>query len=115
MEEFYNTEVDRLIVLLGYSAEPVLIRSWIDRDFEGAVVSIVRQRLETLEKIDGLLLAELGKPVISEVDGIALAPGGKIRSIRAEGSRILNEIAAMLGVRILYNKYGMNNLSIRSY
>lgn len=114
--KFAASQVNRLIIELGYSPYPLLAKYQLESDFSAEAIATVTQLLQTLAEIDAKLTAALGKSRIIEADSIKLSPGGNVRHLKSEGSRILGTISAMLGVSVIHDKYRpVNRTSVRSY
>lgn len=127
MPTFTQPQQNKLKILLGYASVPHLLTTELQEDRSQEVIDHVLQLLDELTRpanesigdqggIDAKLSAATGDSMARQVGSLRLNYSQHTAHLKSEGTRLLNELAAVLGVRMVYNKYGGGaSASKRSY
>lgn len=127
MATFTESQQNKLKILLGYASVPHLLTGELQDDRPQEMLDQALLILDELTRpandaigdqggIDAKLSAATSDSMASSVGNLRLNYSRHTNHLKSEGTRLLTELAMLLGVRLLYNKYaGGGSASKRSY
>jgi hypothetical protein len=118
MPNFTSNQQDQLRIVLGYGSVPHLLTAELQEPRTQALINeaerILAELIDPETGIDAKLKAARDDSMASAVGDLKLSYSRHIRHLRGDGSKLLEELGALLGVAVVRNKYA-GGVSSRSY
>ncbi|MBD2457973.1 hypothetical protein H6G80_28400 [Nostoc sp. FACHB-87] len=98
-------QIERIELLCGYAQFQSLTRSQLQLDFTQSVVDRVAEILSQLDTIDAQLVQVREDNYVTESRGTKLNYAYHTKQLRLSGLNLLKELASILGITLLKNRY----------
>ncbi|HEY9629367.1 MAG TPA: hypothetical protein V6C84_18850 [Coleofasciculaceae cyanobacterium] len=104
-----QTQIDKIQVLAGYSAYPILVVQQLAGPYVQVAVDRVDAIILELADIDTQLRDLRPDSLAIEVQGMKLNFNQQRAILKQDGSQLLKELAQLMAISIVYNKYASSS------
>jgi hypothetical protein len=128
MANFTETQKTQVRRLLGYSNVDAMgtqsisvttLNTRLAQDYDVSFIDAVQLLITNIEEIEAQQKAAIAKSRIVKADVITFDYGSQTRLLTQQGNAYIQELSALIGVGILFNKFsagaGVSQTSLRSY
>lgn len=105
MAQFTLSQIETFERLLGYSIFSDVVRNQLTSDYTQTVVDRALEIITELENVDLLLKEARETSYVTESRGAKLSYSQHVNHIKSEGSRLLQELAYILKIDVIFNRY----------
>jgi hypothetical protein len=108
MAQFTTTQVEQLEMLLGYANSITLVHNRLSSPYSQSIYDRSIEIVAELGNIDSLLSgsnSSLDVAYVVEARSSKLSYTKQIAILKSTGSRLLRELAYLLSVQLVFNKY----------
>lgn len=108
----------RVLMVLGYSLVSINNRAIVLPALDGDAILYVESILVRLLNLDQDLETNIRDSMAVKVQDLGLDYGAYVAQARAQGSRLLKELAAATGTPVVYDRYrgsSGNSITVRNY
>lgn len=105
MAQLTVEQVEKVERLCGFSIFSSVVRNQLTTDYTQTVVDRVLEIFTELDNIDALLRDAQSTSFVVESRGAKLSYLSHVKHLKLEGSNLLKELAYILNIEVIYNKY----------
>lgn len=109
---------ERILTYLGYRSQPVLVADWgkyltkLSTTYPEYVVERITTILLELVELDLSLVSTRSESMAKVVDKLTLDYRQHLRHLHGDGNRLLQELATLTDLSVIYSKYQHGKRSI---
>ncbi|UKO99368.1 hypothetical protein [Nostoc sp. UHCC 0870] len=111
MAQFTTSQIELVERLTGHSIFTELVRNQLTSEYTETVVERALEIITEIESLDLLLKEARETSYVTESRGSKLSYSLHVKHLKGEGSRLLKELAYILKIDVIYNKYIGNKKS----
>lgn len=115
MPTFTQDQQDQLRAVLGYASASSILTTELPQERSQPVIDRAIAILAELADIDQKLVEARADSMAKEVGQLKLSYSQHVRHLKSEGNRTLKELSNLLGIEVVYSKYGGSCSTMRSY